>query len=77
MAGQQPGMGCRACLLAYMGSVHKYLHRPLWKLRPLSTTFPIAARYEPRWVYTTPLGREVVPEVNGMASISSSSSAWT
>lgn len=65
-----------ASRIAYIGRVHRYLQRP-W-LSPDSMMLPIAARYEPRLVKTTPLGRDVVPEVKGIAIMSSSlvACAW-
>lgn len=37
-----------------------------------STTLAREARYALRWVYSTPFGREVVPEVKGIEITSSS-----
>ena len=43
-----------------IGSVHRYTG---CRAMPQVTTLPSAFRYAPRWWYTTPFGRPVVPEV--------------
>src|SRR5262249_34562811 len=43
-----------------IGSVHRY--RVRWS-NPECTISPSAFRYAPRWLYITPFGRPVVPEV--------------
>nr|ACR35111.1 unknown [Zea mays] len=43
-----------------MGTVHRYTGSAVMSLR---STDDSEFRYAPRWVYTTPLGRDVVPDV--------------
>ena len=43
-----------------MGTVHRYVGMAVMSY---ASTVAMVLRYAPRWLYTTPLGRDVVPDV--------------